>query len=216
MSGVGSEAPPPVGARAHESERAALTGERAQRIVAAMREAVGEHGMAGATFERVAAKAGVSRGLLHYHFGTKERLLVHVLRHDVELRVAALDRALAPTKTLDEVISVMIASLKDAINASPGPYALTFELFGAARQNEEIRRELAAHYERVRAHVAELFRQKEREGVLSLRYQPGAVVSYLMAAGEGIALQMLSDPERNHERALATGAEVGRFLLSND
>jgi AcrR family transcriptional regulator len=215
MSGVGSRAAPPAGAHGAAGEQTLSSG-RARRIVAAMREAVGEHGIAGATFERVAAKAGVSRGLLHYHFGTKERLLVHVLRHDVELRVAALDRALAPTRNLDEVISVMIASLEDALTARPGPYALTFELFGAGRQNEEIRRELAAHYERVRGHVAELFRQKEREGVVSLRYQPDAVVSYLMAAAEGIALQMLSDPDRDHERTLATGAEVGRFLLTSD
>lgn len=57
-----------------------LEGEKAIRIVEAMRESVAEVGVAGSTFERVAAKAGVSRGLLHYYFGTKERLLVEVIR----------------------------------------------------------------------------------------------------------------------------------------
>ena len=41
----------------------------------------------GATFEHVPAQAGVSRGLLHYYFGTKERLLVEVVRRDSESRV---------------------------------------------------------------------------------------------------------------------------------
>ena len=68
-----------------------LSGEKAQRIVDAMRDSVAKRGAAGSTFEHVAREAGVSRGLLHYYFGTKERLLVEVVRRDAELRVARLD-----------------------------------------------------------------------------------------------------------------------------
>ena len=57
-----------------------LSGDKAQRIVDAMRESVAKRGAAGSTFEHVAGEAGVSRGLLHYYFGTKERLLVEVVR----------------------------------------------------------------------------------------------------------------------------------------
>ena len=53
-----------------------LSGEKAQRIIDAMRDSVAKRGAAGSTFEHVAREAGVSRGLLHYYFGTKERLLV--------------------------------------------------------------------------------------------------------------------------------------------
>ena len=49
-----------------------------------MRHCVAERGIAGATFEHVSREAGVSRGLLHYYFGTKERLLIEVLRSDAE------------------------------------------------------------------------------------------------------------------------------------
>jgi len=42
-----------------------LESEKAQRIVAAMRQSVGTRGAAGATFDLVAREAGVSRGLLH-------------------------------------------------------------------------------------------------------------------------------------------------------
>jgi AcrR family transcriptional regulator len=41
------------------------------RIVEAMRRSVAARGAAGSTFDQVAREAGVSRGLLHYHFGTK-------------------------------------------------------------------------------------------------------------------------------------------------
>ena len=72
-----------------------LSGEKAQRIIDAMRESVAKRGAAGSTFEHVAGEAGVSRGLLHYYFGTKERLLVEVVRRDAEIRVARLDEPLA-------------------------------------------------------------------------------------------------------------------------
>jgi len=48
-----------------------LSGEKARRIVEAMRKSVAERGAAGSTFEHVAREAGVSRGLLHYYFGTR-------------------------------------------------------------------------------------------------------------------------------------------------
>src|SRR4051794_41932453 len=71
-----------------------LAGDKAQRIVDAMRASVGSRGAAGATFDHVAREAGVSRGLLHYYFGTKERLLVEVVRRDTEVRLAVLDEQL--------------------------------------------------------------------------------------------------------------------------
>ena len=49
-------------------------------------------GTAGSTFDHVAREAGVSRGLLHYYFGTKEQLLVEAVRRDCELRMELLEQ----------------------------------------------------------------------------------------------------------------------------
>ena len=68
--------------------------EKATRIVEAMRASVAERGIAGSTFDHVAREAGVSRGLLHYYFGTKEALLVEVVRRDTEHRIARMDEPL--------------------------------------------------------------------------------------------------------------------------
>ena len=73
----------------------ALASDKAERIVEAMRTSVARRGVAGSTFDHVAREAGVSRGLLHYYFGTKERLLVEVVRRDCEVRMASLDERMA-------------------------------------------------------------------------------------------------------------------------
>ena len=64
-------------------------------------------------------KAGVSRGLLHYYFGTKERLLIEVLRNDTETRIGMLDEPLAAAKTVDDVIAVLVTGAEDCCRRTP-------------------------------------------------------------------------------------------------
>jgi AcrR family transcriptional regulator len=193
-----------------------LSGEKAQRIIDAMRESVAKRGAAGSTFEHVARDAGVSRGLLHYYFGTKERLLVEVVRRDAEIRISRLDEMLATAKTADDVIDVLVANLTDMIDNEPAFFLLLYELFTAGRRNPDISREVGQLFERTRSHVADVLKAKEREGVVNLRYDAEAVVSYLFAVGDGFALQALSDPERDNTAALAAGAASARYLLVDE
>jgi AcrR family transcriptional regulator len=204
-----------TGSRAAD-ESAGLSGEKAERIVDAMRRCVAERGISGATFEHVSREAGVSRGLLHYYFGTKERLLIEALRSDAETRIAMLDRPLACAKTVDEVIEVLVSGAEAVLEADPGFYVILYELFTAGRQNAEIRLELAELYERNRRHLAEILQRKGAEGVLKLRLDADAVVTYMFAAADGGALQRLTDPDRDFSQAVEAGAEVVRYLISPD
>jgi len=190
-----------------------LSGDKAQRIVDAMRDSVARRGAAGSTFEHVAREAGVSRGLLHYYFGTKERLLVEVVRRDSELRVARLDERLAPAKKVDDVIEALVSSLTEVIDNEPGFFLLLYELFSAGRRNPDIQREVGQLFETTRSHVAEVLRSKDDEGVLSLRFPAEDVVSYLFALGDGFALQALSDPTRDTKGAFGVGVASARYLL---
>jgi len=193
-----------------------LSGDKAQRIVDAMRTSVAQRGAAGSTFEHVAREAGVSRGLLHYYFGTKERLLVEVVRRDTELRVERLDERLAPAKNVDDVLQALVASLTDMIENEPGFFLLLYELFSAGRRNPDIQREVGQLFERTRSHVAEVLRSKDEEGVLSLRFAAEDVVSYLFALGDGFALQALSDPNRDTAGAFAVGVASARYPLGSE
>src|SRR3569833_1369711 len=104
-----------------------LDSEKAQRIIEAMRASVGRRGAAGSTFDHVAAEAGVSRGLLHYYFGSEARLLVEVERADL--------------------------------------------------------------YRRTRTMVAEVLRERDADGVSTLRADAEAAAAVLFALGDGIELQ---------------------------
>ena len=193
-----------------------LSGDKAQRIVDAMRDSVAERGAAGSTFEHVAREAGVSRGLLHYYFGTKERLLVEVVRRDAELRIAWLDEQLAEAKTVDDVLDVLVASLTDTIENDPGFFLLLYELFSAGRRNPDIQREVGQLFERTRSHVADVLRAKERRGRAQpplrrrrRRRLPLRGRRRLRPAGP-------LRPERDNAAALEAGTASARYLLVSE
>ena len=180
-----------------------------------MREGVASRGIAGATFEHVAREAGVSRGLLHYYFGTKERLLVEVVRRDSEIRVARLDGPLAAAATADEVLDVLVSNLLDLIENEPGFFVLLFELFTAGRRNPELQREVGKLFLRTRGHVAKALEDKDAEGVIALRFGAEPTVAYLFAIADGIAVQALSDESRDQTLVLEAGREAARHLLTS-
>ena len=77
-----------------------------------------------------------------------------------------------------------------------------------------MREELAQLYRRVREQVAEVLRAKEREGVVKLRGSAESVASLLFALGDGLELQLVSDPSWDSSDTFAVGIETARFLLS--
>ena len=109
---------------------------------------------------------------------------------------------------------MLVSNLLDTIENEPGVFALLFEVFSAGRRNEEIRREVADLFRRTRDHVADVLDDKQKEGVVSLRFGARPTVSYLVAIADGIALQALSDPEHDHSDVIDAARFAAAALLS--
>jgi AcrR family transcriptional regulator len=192
-----------------------LSGEKAQRIVEAMRRSVAKRGAAASTFEHVSREAGVSRGLLHYYFGTKEQLLVEAVRRDCELRMELLERQLAGAQTADDFIDLMAQNLQETVREDPDFVTLVFELFTLSRRNGEIAAEYGGLMRRTRDQVAGMLASAQREGVLRLHAEPGAVAEILFSLGDGFALRMLAEPERDFTATIQAGILCARALLAD-
>jgi AcrR family transcriptional regulator len=191
----------------------AIEGEKAQRIVEAMRSSVARRGVAGSTFDHVAREARVSRGLLHYYFGTKERLLAEVVRRDCELRMAALDQQLADAHDADDVVDALVESLKRFVKEEPEFITLVFELFTLSRRNDEVAVEFAELLRRTREHVGALLARKQSEGALRLRADPEAVADVLFSLADGMSMRMLTEAEHDFSATVAAGVLAVRALM---
>jgi AcrR family transcriptional regulator len=192
-----------------------LSGEKAQRIVEAMRRSVARRGTAGSTFDHVSREAGVSRGLLHYYFGTKEQLLVEAVRRDCELRMEMLERQLSTAQTADDFIDLMAQNLQEMVREDPDFVTLLFELFTLSRRHADIAVEYAELMRRTRKHVAAMLAVAQREGILHLHAEPEAVAEILFSLGDGIALRMLAEPERDFTATVQAGIACVRALLGD-
>jgi len=198
-----------------ETRARSLAGEKAQRIIDAMRRSVARRGTAASTFDHVSREAGVSRGLLHYYFGTKEQLLAEAVRRDCELRLERLEGQLATANTADDFIALMAQSLQETVSDEPDFVTLIFELFTLSRRNADIAVEYAGLMRSTREHVAGMLAAAQREGVLRLHAEPEAVAEVLFSLGDGLALRLLSEPGRDFSHTIHAGISCVRALLSD-
>jgi AcrR family transcriptional regulator len=201
---------------ATETERSApseLPGDKAARIVEAMRASVGARGFNASTFDQVARAAGVSRGLLHYYFGTKERLLVEAVRRECELRHEQLDRSMADANSADEVLAALVQAFEEFLGEGPNPAVMFFEVLTLAQRNEDIAAQLAELGERVRAHIAQALRAKADAGVLTLRADADTAATFVLALADGLTIRLMSEPEFDIGPVMEQAVAAARALL---
>jgi AcrR family transcriptional regulator len=191
-----------------------LSGDKAARIVEAMRVSVATRGIAGSTFDHVAREAGVSRGLLHYYFGTKERLLVEVVRRECDLRTELLEAAIAGARSADDVLDALVHSFEQFLGEGPTPAVMFYEMLTLSQRNEEIAAELSGLGRRTRSHMADSLRAKRDAGVLKLRADPDAAAAFLFALADGVIVRRLSEPELDIRPLMQQAIAAARAILS--
>ena len=119
---------------------AALSGTHEKILLAAEVE-FAEKGFDGAGMKAIAVRGKVSQALLHYHFGTKDRLYAEVIRHRSEKingeRIALLDRVrFGRPDAIDEVLEALF---RPPLGPSGGdrPYARIFSGLIVGREREQ-------------------------------------------------------------------------------
>ncbi|HTT30743.1 MAG TPA: TetR/AcrR family transcriptional regulator [Solirubrobacteraceae bacterium] len=190
-----------------------LSGDKAARIVEAMRTSVAARGIAGSTFDHVANEAGVSRGLLHYYFGSKERLLVEVVRRESEVRIERVEEAIVGAADAEDVLAALVRGFEEWVGDGPAP-AMIYEMLTLAQRNDEIAAQLAELGRRVRSHLAGALERKQDTGVLSLQIEPELAAMFLIALADGVMVRRLSEPELDIGPLVEQAIIAARAVLS--
>jgi len=167
------------------------------RILDAAEALVRERGVAGLTIEAAAQGAGVSKGGLLYHFGTKEALLIAMLERLGKIMAADVDAMIAqqppgPGQVTRAVLEWAFGDMADVINERCDRIAAVFL---AAFHHDP------ALLNPARAIIADLRKALAVDGLAN-----GNGMA-IMAAGDGLlmarifGLYSLSDEERRAMRA---------------
>jgi AcrR family transcriptional regulator len=158
-----------------------------RKILAATAELIAEVGWSGFSTRDIAARAGVTQGVVSYHWRSKDDLVR-------EAALAASAESLEPVAVaLREAPSVRKAlgrslALVEAIRGEPALALLLFETMLQAGRDEQLREGLAEMLREFRAGLAAAL---EREGVSDAE----PLAAALAAAWDGLFLHAVVDPE---------------------
>lgn len=131
--------------------------ERREQIVRAALRLVRQHGVGGFTTAEVACEAGVSRGILHYHFTSKDEIIQEALR---VLLVEFGRRAAAAVLAAGGPARTRLHALVEAATAERelAVYAALLEFWSPARREPAHRAAMGTLYDGWIASIAGIIR----------------------------------------------------------
>jgi AcrR family transcriptional regulator len=171
---------------------------------------IAEVGWGRVTTRAVAARAGLPHGAVSYHFRGKQELLI-------EASLDAFQKAVpigefAQLETVDDLIGLIAAELVDREGIDPVLSRLMFEAMREAERDPQLRHRMAAMLADYRRLMTAAVAADQARDAAFGGAPPAALATVLAAAGDGLLLHALLDPE------LDVGAAVDalRALLRAD
>ncbi len=165
---------------------------RRQEILDRAIEVFADKGAEGTSLRAIAEKIGVSHAALLHYFGSREELLVEVLREG-ERRHSTYGRDDARVK--DQVVGGMVRAAERNVTI-PGFVSLyTSLLAGSLEPDKQYSREFfSARFARLRERLAELISIGQEEGSIRRGVEPEAMAALVIAASDGLQTQWLLEP----------------------
>jgi len=169
-----------------------------QKLITATINSIAKNGFADTTLARVAAGAGLSRGIVNFHFRTKDALFLETLkfisREYRENWKRAFDES-GPTAA-EKLEGVLMADFEPPIS-NRNRIAVWFAFYGEAKSRPTYMSACTEIDEFEFDSVGELCREIIEEGSYEDR-DPELIAQALSALGEGLWLDLLVSPHTNN------------------
>lgn len=187
-----------------------------EELLAAARRLLEERGYAHITARDLVAASGTNLASIGYHFGSKAALLNAAIEASFAdwagqlADFAMSDPAATPLQRAGATWAASLASLPER-----RPILQSYiEALAQAMRVPELRAQLAAHYSRARAMVAELVARALGDGADAADPQCRAVAALVIAACDGLAMQWMLDPADTPDPAELVAGLEAVFLAS--
>jgi AcrR family transcriptional regulator len=189
-----------------------------QRILAAAADCIVREGLAQVRMASIARAAGVSAGLLHYHFDTKELLFGEVLTYSHGLSAELNQRAMAGAgEGAAERLSAFLDRCLPSDEQRAHEWLLWQELALLCIRDPHLAKVGAELYEDLYATVADIVAEGLTAGVFDTALEPRSVAETAVALTDGLGARVLAgDPNLPLEQARITIATAVGILVGHD
>lgn len=186
--------------------------EKSNRILKASLSLLAKKGYENTTINDIADAASVSRGLLHYYFKDKEDLVSQALTFGFGSMWEASIGSLARARTAEELADGMIDVLKKNMQQNPDFSALLFEMWVSSRRSDKIRKVFSGGLDGTIDELKKLLELASSAGIIRINpAESEGIVRILLAMYHGLAIQLLTNPEKIKDKKLWT--PVRKLLL---
>jgi AcrR family transcriptional regulator len=167
--------------------------ETRKRLLAAARRVFLKHGFHGASLEQIAEEAGFSKGAVYSAFESKTDLYFALLDERIAERASEFARVAAEHKGVREFSEKFARRWMPRMRTEKDWFLLNMEVLVLSIRDPQLRREYVKRRRAVRDTFAELVTEA---GLDHLPADASEIVLMGTALGNGIALEMMTDPER--------------------
>lgn len=180
--------------RPGDQKRSFIEDARRGQIVAATIATIAEIGYAKASFVQIAQRAGISPGLITYHFAKREELMKQVMLtvHD------SMDRALtARSESADGYVTALRSLIEGFVHycsEHPAELIAISQIAAAARDAEAARTWSEEQNERTLAELEDMFREGQKCGELR-DFAPRVMAVSVIAAMEAAPAELMARPD---------------------
>lgn len=172
--------------------------QRRRSLVEAAYATVLEDGLEGMTMARVSRRAGLSPGIVNYHFRDKDTLVIWVVRHALRLILEDAVRRLQAATTPRERISAVIAANFSERAFDRQTAASWVSFYAAVASNPEVARLQELVYRRQRSNLVPAL------CALTTRARAATIAHGISVMIDGLWMQRaMSSQEVSREQAIA-------------
>ena len=208
----------PAKSSTQPSQREQAAAEARTRILAAAADCIVNDGLAQVRMASIARTAGVSAGLLHYHFDTKELLFGEVLKYSHEASAELNQRALdgagdGPAERLSSFLDRCLPSDQQRADE----WLLWQELALLCIRDPHLAEVGAELYEDLYVTVADIVREGVTARVFETTLDPRLIAETAVALTDGLGARVLAgDPILGLDEARSTIATAVGVLVGHD
>lgn len=168
------------------------------RILEAAAAMFAEQGYANASLDKVASKAGLTKGAVYWHFSSKQDLFLALLEHQLNRQLQVLPGQIEQVLKAEDpelALSLWFQSQFDCLNDGENGAMLFFEFVTSSRE-PEVRAKLQSIYGKMFDSVGQFLADMQKNGKIAGDLDPDYISLMVSALNKGILMEWLIDPRR--------------------
>ncbi len=168
-----------------------------QKILIAAKHVFAQNGYWDATIKAIATEADVARGLLHYHFKSKEDLYIQVFRflYGESLGPSAMDQTGAGSAS--ELAAILTFVFRESLRHAPEVYQLIYDSFSVMRQCKAVSLAMQDIWGEYRHETVQAIERLIEQNVIQPSCSSEVLVTLFVAILHGVGLQVIGEPGLN-------------------